>query len=45
MREKGKLNNEYTQNVKFPDMEHYDIGKVSDRALYLARCDFYSFRR
>ena len=26
-------------DVKFPDMEHYDMGKVSDMALYLAHCD------
>ena len=31
-------------NVKFPDMEHYDMGKASDIALYLAHCDFYPFR-
>ena len=31
-------------NVKFPDMEHYDMGKVGDMALYLAHCDFYPFR-
>lgn len=31
-------------DVKFPDMEHYDMGKVSDMALYLAHCDFYPFR-
>lgn len=31
-------------NVKFPDMEHYDMGKASDMALYLAHCDFYPFR-
>lgn len=23
-------------DVKFPDMEHYDMGKASDMALYLA---------
>ncbi|WP_302930820.1 hypothetical protein [Anaerobutyricum hallii] len=31
-------------DVKFPDMEHYDMGKTSDMALYLAHCDFYPFR-
>lgn len=31
-------------DVKFPDMEHYDMGKASDMALYLAHCDFYPFR-
>ena len=31
-------------NVKFPDMEHYDIGKPGEMALYLAHCDFYPFR-
>lgn len=31
-------------NVKFPDMEHYDMGKASDVALYLAHCDFYPFK-
>lgn len=31
-------------DVKFPDMEHYDMGKASDMALYLAYCDFYPFR-
>lgn len=31
-------------NVKFPDMEHYDMGKASDMAFYLAHCDFYPFR-
>ena len=31
-------------NVQFPDMEHYDMGKASDMALYLAHCDFYPFR-
>ena len=31
-------------NVKFPDMEHYDMGKTSEIALYLAHCDFYPFR-
>lgn len=31
-------------NVKFPDMEHYDMGKASEMALYLAHCDFYPFR-
>ena len=31
-------------NVKFPHMEHYDLGKASDMALYLAHCDFYPFR-
>ena len=31
-------------NVKFPDMEHYDMGKAGDMALYLAHCDFYPFR-
>ena len=31
-------------NVKFPDMEHCDMGKASDIALYLAHCDFYPFR-
>lgn len=31
-------------NVKFPNMEHYDLGKASDMALYLAHCDFYPFR-
>ena len=25
-------------DVKFPDMEHYDMGKASDMALYLAHC-------
>lgn len=25
-------------------MEHYDMGKASDMALYLAHCDFYPFR-
>lgn len=25
-------------------MEHYDIGKPGDMALYLAHCDFYPFR-
>lgn len=30
-------------DVKFPDMEHYDMGKASDMALYLAHCDFYPF--
>lgn len=31
-------------NVKFPDMEHYDMSKVGDIALYLAHCDFYPFK-
>ncbi len=31
-------------NVKFPDMEHYDMGKASEVALYLAHCDFFPFR-
>ena len=31
-------------NVKFPNMEHYDLGKASDMALYLADCDFYPSR-
>lgn len=31
-------------NVKFPDMEHYDMGKTSEVALYLAHCDFFPFR-
>lgn len=31
-------------NVKFPDMEHYEMGKAGDMALYLAHCDFYPFR-
>lgn len=31
-------------DVKFPDMEHYDMGKASDMALHLAHCDFYPFR-
>lgn len=31
-------------NVKFPDMEYYDMGKAGDMALYLAHCDFYPFR-
>ena len=31
-------------NVKFPDMEHNDMGKAGDMALYLAHCDFYPFR-
>ena len=31
-------------DVKFPDMEHYDMGKAGDMALYLAHCDFYPFR-
>jgi len=31
-------------NVKFPDMEHYDMAKASDMALYLAHCDFCPFR-
>ncbi len=31
-------------NVKFPDMEHYDMGKASEMTLYLAHCDFYPFR-
>ena len=40
------MTNIYSLNsdVKFPDMEHYDMGKASDMALYLAHCDFYSFR-
>ena len=29
-------------NVKFPDMEHYDMGKASDMALYLAQLRFLS---
>ena len=31
-------------DVKFPDMEHYDMGKAGEMALYLAHCDFYPFR-
>lgn len=31
-------------NVKFPNMEHYDLGKASDMVLYLAHCDFYPSR-
>lgn len=31
-------------NVKFPDMEYYDMDKVGDMALYLAHCDFYPFK-
>lgn len=31
-------------DVKFPNMEHYDMGKASEMALYLAHCDFYPFR-
>lgn len=30
--------------VKFPDMEHYDMGSPGEMALYLAHCDFYPFR-
>ena len=40
------MTNIYSLNsdVKFPDMEHYDMGKASDMALYIAQCDFYPFR-
>lgn len=31
-------------NVKFPNMEYYDMDKASDMALYLAHCDFYPFK-
>lgn len=31
-------------NVKFPDMQYYDMSKAGDMALYLAHCDFYPFR-
>ncbi|WP_243429418.1 hypothetical protein [Clostridium botulinum] len=31
-------------DVKFPDMNHYDINKPGMMALYLAHCDFYPFR-
>lgn len=30
-------------NVKFPDREHYDMGKAGEMALYLSHCDFYPF--
>lgn len=36
--------NSIDSNVKFPDMEYYDMSKASDMALYLAHCDFYPFR-
>ena len=29
-------------DVKFPDMEHYDMGKASDMALYLVPLRFLS---
>ncbi len=31
-------------DVKFPDMNYYDMEKPGDMALYLAHCDFYPFR-
>ena len=31
-------------NVKFPNMEYYDMDMASDMALYLAHCDFYPFK-
>lgn len=31
-------------DVKFPDINHYDINNPSGMALYLAHCDFYPFR-
>lgn len=31
-------------NVMFPDMEHYDISKPAEMALYFAHCDFYPFK-
>lgn len=31
-------------DVKFPDMDCYDMNKHGEMALYLAHCDFYPFR-
>lgn len=31
-------------DVKFPDMEYYDMKKAGDMALYLAHCDFFPFK-
>lgn len=36
--------NSINSDVKFPDMEHYDMGKPGDMALYIAHCDFYPFK-
>lgn len=36
--------NSINSDVKFPAMEHYDMGKAGEMALYLAHCDFYPFK-
>lgn len=36
--------NSIDSDVKFPNMEQYDIDKAGEKALYLAHCDFYPFR-